>query len=165
MSGFLTFIYALGLLVGSLGLLATLLPLLRQTAWWVRVFDFPRLQIVAGLLLGLLLLQVPGGALALPQVLVAKLLLLAAVIAGVVWLPTEQPRRISFSWLLRCGHMRAGLPYESSDRISRCPAGFLLMRRRRRHAALELGKHTASSSDDGSPSSSESGIGCVFSLS
>jgi endonuclease/exonuclease/phosphatase (EEP) superfamily protein YafD len=28
-------------------IVATLLPLLRATAWWIRVFDFPRLQIVA----------------------------------------------------------------------------------------------------------------------
>ncbi len=40
-------------LLGALALLATLLPLLRQTAWWVRVFDFPRLQIAAGLAAGL----------------------------------------------------------------------------------------------------------------
>lgn len=54
----------LGLLLGGVGLVATLLPLLRQTAWWVRVCDFPRLQIVAGLLLSLLLLvAVPGSAL------------------------------------------------------------------------------------------------------
>jgi hypothetical protein len=46
------------------------------------------------------------------------------------------------------------------DRLPCCPLGFLVMRRRRRHAALEMGKHTASSSDDGSPSSSESGVGC-----
>ncbi|WP_324671680.1 endonuclease/exonuclease/phosphatase family protein [Hymenobacter sp. GOD-10R] len=36
----------LTLLVGVLALVATLLPLLRQQAWWIRVFDFPRLQIV-----------------------------------------------------------------------------------------------------------------------
>jgi len=54
----------LGLLLGGVGLVATLLPLLRQTAWWIRVCDFPRLQIVAGLLLSLLLLvAVPGSAL------------------------------------------------------------------------------------------------------
>ena len=35
--------------VGGLALVATLLPVLRHTAWWIRVFDFPRLQIVAGL--------------------------------------------------------------------------------------------------------------------
>lgn len=29
-----------------LSVIATLLPLLRQTAWWIRIFDFPRLQIV-----------------------------------------------------------------------------------------------------------------------
>jgi endonuclease/exonuclease/phosphatase (EEP) superfamily protein YafD len=39
--------------VGGVAVVATLLPLLRQTAWWIRVFDFPRLQIVAALLLSL----------------------------------------------------------------------------------------------------------------
>jgi endonuclease/exonuclease/phosphatase (EEP) superfamily protein YafD len=33
--------------LGSAALVATVLPILRQTAWWIRVFDFPRLQIVA----------------------------------------------------------------------------------------------------------------------
>ena len=40
-------------ILGGVALLATVLPLLRQTAWWIRVCDFPRLQIVAGLLLAL----------------------------------------------------------------------------------------------------------------
>lgn len=31
--------------VGTLMIAATALPLLRATAWWIRVFDFPRLQI------------------------------------------------------------------------------------------------------------------------
>jgi endonuclease/exonuclease/phosphatase (EEP) superfamily protein YafD len=52
--------HGLGLLLGGLGVLVTLLPLLRKTAWWIRIFDFPRLQIVAGLLLGALLLALPG---------------------------------------------------------------------------------------------------------
>ena len=39
--------------LGSVGLLVTVLPILRQTAWWIRICDFPRLQIVAGLLLSL----------------------------------------------------------------------------------------------------------------
>ena len=46
-------------ILGSVGLLVTLLPIFRQTAWWIRICDFPRLQIVAGLLLafvGILLL-------------------------------------------------------------------------------------------------------------
>ena len=47
-------------IVGGVGLLVTLLPILRQTAWWIRICDFPRLQIVAALLLSL------GAALALP---------------------------------------------------------------------------------------------------
>jgi len=36
--------------VGAAMIVATLLPLLRATAWWIRIFDFPRLQIT--LLLG-----------------------------------------------------------------------------------------------------------------
>ncbi|RZK87441.1 MAG: endonuclease, partial [Hymenobacter sp.] len=63
MSTFLFFLYSLGLLLGALGIVVTLLPLLRQTAWWIRVFDFPRLQIVAGLLVSGLLLALPGRAL------------------------------------------------------------------------------------------------------
>ncbi|WP_374674862.1 endonuclease/exonuclease/phosphatase family protein [Ideonella sp.] len=35
---------------GTVLAVATLLPLWRQTSWWVRVFDFPRLQLAAGLL-------------------------------------------------------------------------------------------------------------------
>jgi endonuclease/exonuclease/phosphatase (EEP) superfamily protein YafD len=46
--------------VGSVALLVTLLPILRQTAWWIRICDFPRLQIVAGIALSL------AAALALP---------------------------------------------------------------------------------------------------
>ncbi|SNR82359.1 MULTISPECIES: endonuclease/exonuclease/phosphatase family protein [Hymenobacter] len=42
------------LLLAVVALVATALPLLRQTAWWIRVFDFPRLQIVGALLLTLL---------------------------------------------------------------------------------------------------------------
>jgi len=47
-------------ILGGAALLVTLLPIFRQTAWWIRICDFPRLQIVAGLALSLL------GALALP---------------------------------------------------------------------------------------------------
>ncbi|GAC1597677.1 MAG: hypothetical protein NVS3B25_22920 [Hymenobacter sp.] len=50
--------------VGSMALLVTLVPILRQTAWWIRIFDFPRLQIVAGLSLALtaaLVLPGPAG--------------------------------------------------------------------------------------------------------
>ena len=54
------FLRGLGCLLGGAGLVATLLPLLRKTAWWVRIFDFPRLQIVAGLTLGLALLALSG---------------------------------------------------------------------------------------------------------
>ncbi|MBD2722494.1 endonuclease/exonuclease/phosphatase family protein [Hymenobacter armeniacus] len=38
-------------LIGGAALVATLMPLLRHTAWWIRVFDFPRLQIVLALVL------------------------------------------------------------------------------------------------------------------
>lgn len=41
--------------LGAAGLLATLLPLIRATAWWIRVFDFPRLQIV-----GVMALMLPA---------------------------------------------------------------------------------------------------------
>ena len=60
MSGLYLFLRGFGLLLAAVGLVATLLPLLRKTAWWIRVCDFPRLQIVAGLLLSLPLLQAPG---------------------------------------------------------------------------------------------------------
>jgi endonuclease/exonuclease/phosphatase (EEP) superfamily protein YafD len=33
--------------LGVAAVVATLLPLLRQEAWWIRIFDFPRLQIMA----------------------------------------------------------------------------------------------------------------------
>jgi endonuclease/exonuclease/phosphatase (EEP) superfamily protein YafD len=42
---------ALVTLLGTLLVVATALPFLRHQSWWVRVFDFPRLQIAAGLLL------------------------------------------------------------------------------------------------------------------
>ncbi|WP_223650453.1 endonuclease/exonuclease/phosphatase family protein [Hymenobacter psoromatis] len=94
MPAFLYFVNALGLLLGSAGLVATLLPLLRQTAWWIRVFDFPRLQIVAGLLLGLLLL-LPAGALALAHAPAVLLALGAAVLyqAARIWPYTPWHRR------------------------------------------------------------------------
>ncbi|MGI4874162.1 MAG: endonuclease/exonuclease/phosphatase family protein [Janthinobacterium lividum] len=57
MSTFYFLLLILGYVLAAVGLLATLLPLLRQTAWWIRIFDFPRLQIVAGLLLGLAVLS------------------------------------------------------------------------------------------------------------
>ena len=47
---------------GGLALVATLLPLLRHTAWWIRVFDFPRLQIVLGIVLTLVAGLALGGA-------------------------------------------------------------------------------------------------------
>jgi endonuclease/exonuclease/phosphatase (EEP) superfamily protein YafD len=48
--------------VGGIALVATLLPLLRHTAWWIRVCDFPRLQIVLGLVLTLAAGLALGGA-------------------------------------------------------------------------------------------------------
>ena len=58
LSGLLTVGHWLAWGVGGLALLATLLPLLRQTAWWIRVCDFPRLQIVAGLCFSLAIMLV-----------------------------------------------------------------------------------------------------------
>ncbi|TGE30006.1 endonuclease [Hymenobacter metallicola] len=58
--------HGLVLLLTVASLVATLLPLLRETAWWIRIFDFPRLQIVTVALLtmaGALLLgwhRLPG---------------------------------------------------------------------------------------------------------
>ncbi|WP_221766234.1 endonuclease/exonuclease/phosphatase family protein [Hymenobacter metallilatus] len=52
----LTVLHGLTALLAVAALVATLLPLLRQTAWWIRVFDFPRLQIV-----GVLLVVILGG--------------------------------------------------------------------------------------------------------
>ncbi|GAA4017443.1 endonuclease/exonuclease/phosphatase family protein [Hymenobacter fastidiosus] len=55
----LVLLHGLVLLFTVAALVATLLPLLRETAWWIRVFDFPRLQVVAVALLTI------GGGLAL----------------------------------------------------------------------------------------------------
>lgn len=49
-------------LIGVLAIVATLMPLLRHTAWWIRVCDFPRLQIVAALVLMLVAGLALGGA-------------------------------------------------------------------------------------------------------
>jgi endonuclease/exonuclease/phosphatase (EEP) superfamily protein YafD len=50
--------HSVAFLLAIASLIATLLPLLRETAWWIRVFDFPRLQIV-----GVALLCIVAGAL------------------------------------------------------------------------------------------------------
>lgn len=42
------------MIVGGVLALATMLALWRRQSWWVRIFDFPRLQIAGGLLLVLL---------------------------------------------------------------------------------------------------------------
>ena len=41
--------------IGAILAVATLLPLIRRQAWWVRILDFPRAQIAAAMLLVLLL--------------------------------------------------------------------------------------------------------------
>jgi endonuclease/exonuclease/phosphatase (EEP) superfamily protein YafD len=38
-------LWAAAVLLGTVMIVATALPLLRRNAWWIRVFDFPRLQI------------------------------------------------------------------------------------------------------------------------
>jgi len=93
---FYSVLHGLGLLLGGLGLLATLLPLLRQTAWWIRVCDFPRLQIVAGLLLSLVLLVlIPGAMLPAAYRPWALALLLAATLyqASRIWPYTPWHRK------------------------------------------------------------------------
>jgi endonuclease/exonuclease/phosphatase (EEP) superfamily protein YafD len=88
-------LHSLGLGLGGVGLLATLLPLLHHTAWWVRICDFPRLQIVAGLLLSLLLLSLPGNKLWLAHSPVALAALAAAVLyqATRIWPYTPWHRK------------------------------------------------------------------------
>jgi hypothetical protein len=50
MTGSLADIPRLGVWAASLALVAvTLLPLVRRPWWWVRVWDYPRLQIAVGL--------------------------------------------------------------------------------------------------------------------
>ena len=61
LSGLLTAGHWVLWVLGGLALLVTLLPILRQTAWWIRICDVPRLQIVAALILSLV------GALAMPD--------------------------------------------------------------------------------------------------
>ena len=93
---FYSVLHGLGLLLGGVGLLATLLPLLRQTAWWIRVCDFPRLQIVAGLLLSLVLLVlIPGAMLPAAYRPWALALLLAATLyqASRIWPYTPWHRK------------------------------------------------------------------------
>jgi endonuclease/exonuclease/phosphatase (EEP) superfamily protein YafD len=40
-----SWLLAAAVLVGTFMIIATALPLLRKGAWWIRMFDFPRLQI------------------------------------------------------------------------------------------------------------------------
>lgn len=40
--------------IGSIGLLMTLLPLSKADHWWIRIFDYPRLQITFFLMLGII---------------------------------------------------------------------------------------------------------------
>jgi len=41
-----SWLFAAALCVGAAMIVATALPLARRTAWWIRIFDFPRLQIL-----------------------------------------------------------------------------------------------------------------------
>ncbi|MCD6044145.1 MAG: Endonuclease/exonuclease/phosphatase, partial [Burkholderiales bacterium] len=42
----MSWLFAAALCVGAAMIVATVLPLARRTAWWIRIFDFPRLQIL-----------------------------------------------------------------------------------------------------------------------
>lgn len=57
--------FAAAVAVGSVMIVATLLPLVRKDAWWIRIFDFPRLQITFILALTLVVFVAswgrPGG--------------------------------------------------------------------------------------------------------
>jgi endonuclease/exonuclease/phosphatase (EEP) superfamily protein YafD len=52
-----SWLLAAAVLVGTCMIIATALPLLRKGAWWIRMFDFPRLQItvISAVTLGVLL--------------------------------------------------------------------------------------------------------------
>lgn len=71
--------------IGGLALVATLLPLLRHTAWWIRVFDFPRLQIVLGIVLTLVAGLALGGAGGGP----GQLAFLGALVAAAIYQVTR----------------------------------------------------------------------------
>jgi len=80
--------------LGGLALVATLLPILRQTAWWIRVFDFPRLQIVAALALSLAAQLALPGSEGVPARLFAGALALAMVYQiGRIWPYTPLHRK------------------------------------------------------------------------
>ena len=92
----LTLAQGLAGLVGGAALLATLLPLLRQSAWWIRICDFPRLQIVGGLGVALALaLALPAGPLPprAGQAFAAALALALAYQAYRIWPYTRLHRR------------------------------------------------------------------------
>lgn len=65
--------------LGGLALGLTLLPLLPFDAWWIRVWDFPRVQIAAAALLIATALVLHGGTESVPRVAFALALLLAAL--------------------------------------------------------------------------------------
>jgi endonuclease/exonuclease/phosphatase (EEP) superfamily protein YafD len=72
---------ALVLAVAGLAIVATALPLLRRDDWWVRSFDFPRLQVVAlgmAALAGLLVLGLHGTVASVAAALLTVALLLQA---------------------------------------------------------------------------------------
>ena len=94
LSGWLTAVHWTVWVLGGVAILVTLLPILRRTAWWIRIFDFPRLQIVAALVLSLaaaLLVPAPSGR----GHLFFTLGLLAALVyqAGRIWPYTPLHRR------------------------------------------------------------------------
>jgi endonuclease/exonuclease/phosphatase (EEP) superfamily protein YafD len=70
--------------IGGAAIVATLMPLLRYTAWWIRVCDFPRLQIVFALLLMLGAGLALGGANAGPWQLAFMSALAAAAVYQVM---------------------------------------------------------------------------------
>ncbi len=89
----------LGLTIGSIAILATLLSLLRAKAWWIRIWDFPRLQLLV-LAIGALALWVLGTqALAWPQLGLTIALASVVVFQGaLVWRYTPlAPREVQDS--------------------------------------------------------------------
>lgn len=93
------------ILVGCLLLLATALPHIRTDAWWIRVFDFPRLQIavaIAVVAMGFLFYYRPGNRL--------ESVFLVALLAGAVY---QSYRILPYTALVK----------PQVARESGCPAG------------------------------------------
>ncbi|MES2643034.1 MAG: endonuclease/exonuclease/phosphatase family protein [Myxococcota bacterium] len=92
-------------ILAPLAVLATVLPVVRATAWWVRMFDYPRLQVTA-----LALVALGAGVIAAPSGWIDRALLLAtaAAIGGQLF------RVVPYTPLWPCQMVRARRPPEGA---------------------------------------------------